>query len=466
MRKLIAPLMLLSALTIAPITHSQELGFTPATNLIAAQAYYIALDGLRVRSTPEEKGKTMGVLNKNERVRIVNPEIINGKFVQVEIIKTTNDMITADKYYVIAEYLSEKIIDYKEFIGKHFIVVNVATETLRLYERQCLDNSCPSKMLMETEVVVGENRDLGKAEIGKGRSILGSYRITGWSKFYQDGASHYPAWWKEGSPELPEPGAGFNQWLRPKIMPKDENGETHGTMRGAFGWYTAFVGPSAYGQWTHGTIGWGEDKDDYVKKTKKLITNIISNPRSSGCTRNNNEAIAYLREMVEVGTPIVKIYARESLFDSRLRDYPDFTQQWDYILTKKAGQKSDRNNVLQSLKIDGYEADAYWAAKRAGAAGMVDPQSPLNQILEVGAYTIDTMPTAYAFTPGEKLGKLEASRGRDGNVYRVKAKNMSYGIYYVDAGILSGYNHPNAILETSGFEDEETPPWMDINNLK
>jgi hypothetical protein len=278
--------------------------------------------------------------------------------------------------------------------------------------------------------------------------------------------THYPSWYKEGSPDVPAPGSSFNQWLKSKYMPLDENGKPSGSMRGAFGWYAALTAPNAYNQWTHGTIGWGEDKDTYIKQTKKLIANIVSDPRSSGCTRNNNEAIAYIRQMVDAGAPMIKIYAREALYDSSLRDYNESSAQWDYILTKKAGQKSDRNEVLQSLGITGKEADSFFAAKRAGAAGIIDPKSPLNQILEIGTYTIDTIPTVTPYTPGEKLGKFEASRGNNGNVYRVKSKNMSNGLFYIDAGILSGYGHPSAILESSGFEDEETPPWMDIRNIK
>lgn len=426
--------------------------------------YFVALNGLRVRSTPEDTGKTMGVLDLNEKVRIVSPEVYNNKYVQIRIVKTYNPMLAAEKYFVNRDYLSNVVIDYKEFTGKYFAIVNIATETLRVYERECIESSCTSKMLMETEVVVGEDVDLPKEEKGKGRSILGSYRVTGWAKFYQDGAAHYPAWYREGYPAIPEPGSGFNKWLRSKLMPEDEKGKTIGVMRGAFGWYAALVAPEAYAQWTHGTIGWGEDKDAYVKKTKKLVTNVISNPRSSGCTRNNNEAIAYIRQLLDTGAPIIKIYAKEALLDPSLSNYTEETKEWSYILTKKPGEKSDREDVLKSLKITGKDADNYWTAKRQGGELIIEPKSPLNQILEVGTYTIDTKPTPIAFTPGEKLGKLERATARKGNVYGVKSKDMSNGVFYVDAGILSDYQHPTAILDVSGFLDEVTPSWMDYNS--
>lgn len=108
------------------------------------------------------------------------------------------------------------------------------------------------------------------------------------------------------------------------------------------------------------------------------------------------------------------------------------------------------------------DVDAFWAAKRNGGELILDPKSPLQQVLEVGTYTLDTQPTVIEYTPGEKLGKLERSVGRKGNVYGVKSKDMSNGTFYVDAGFLAGYEHPKAILDFSGFEDEVSPPWMDI----
>ena len=64
------------------------------------------------------------------------------------------------------------------------------------------------------------------------------------------------------------------------------------------------------------------------------------------------------------------------------------------------------------------------------------------------------------------MGKIKASVGRKGNVYGLDTKDMPTGTYYVDAGILSGYSHPKVKLEVGGFEDEVTPSWMDISNLK
>lgn len=467
MRITTTSIMILSLISILPIKPAlaqyvsddySSYESTPYSN-----EYFVAANGLRVRSSPQDTGKVMGLLNLNDKVQVTG-ELIDNKFVEIQIINSRAAMLPAEKYYVVMQYLSQKQIDFKEFTGKYFIVVNVATETLRLYERQCIDNSCPNKMIMETEVVVGEDKDLTAAEKGKGRSILGSYRITGWAKFYQDEEGHYPAWYKEGYPMPPSiDNNDWRDWFKSKYMPLDANGVAEGKMRGAFGWYTAFAAPNPYNQWTHGTIGWGIDKDQYIQKTKKFMINVVSNPRSSGCTRNNNEAIAFLRQLTETGTPIIKIYARESLLNP---NYGGVSHQWQYVMTKKAAQRADRAEVVKALGLSDADVTKYWNTTRAGGAGVIDPASTLNQILEVGTYNLDTQPSVFPFTPRKKVfGKWRAT-GRNGNVYGLKEEEMSSGVYYVDAGFLSGYHHPRAVLEVSGFMDEETPPWMRYSLLK
>lgn len=428
--------------------------------------YWIAGNSTRVRANPDLKAKVLGELSLNDRVKVINPtQIYNNKFIEVKIVKTYDKIVTSERYFVAIDMLSPKKVDYKEFLGKYFVIVNVATETLRLYERQCADNSCPHKMVFETEVVVGEDKDLPKEEKGKGRSILGSYRVVGWSKFYQDGTGHYPSWYKDGYPMPPAPEASWKEWFSDKYMPVEADGKKHGQMRGAFGWYTAFVEPEAYGQWTHGTLGWGSDHDKFIKKTKQTLINIVSDPRSSGCTRNNNEAIAFIRKWIDVGAPIVKVYAKEEILDPTMKNYSEETKQWNYVLTKNRNHAVDKNEVLASLKINDQDLTAFWEAARGGGQLILDPQSPLNQVLEVGTYVYDAHPDVINYTPGEKLGKLERKIGRKGNVYGVKSTDMQ-GTFYVDAGMLKDYAHPKAVLDVSGFSDEVTPPWMNVNTLK
>lgn len=428
--------------------------------------YYISTNSVRVRSIPDTTGKILGELSLNDKVKVVNPTVIYPQgFIEIRIVRTHDPMEPSEKYFVKAEFISPKVVDYKEFKGKYFVVVNVASETLRLYEKTCADNSCPNKMIMESEVVVGEDVDNAKENKGKGRSILGSYRVIGWTKFYQDPEGHYPAWYREGYPEVPSAEAGWNEWFSKKIMPKDEFGSKSGKVRGAFGWYTAFVTPEPYGQWTHGTLGWGSDKDKFIKQVKKTLINVISDPRSSGCTRNNNEAIAFLRKMIDVGAPIIKIYAREEILDPMLNDYPNPTAEWKYILTKNKSHLVDREDVLKSLKIPSAELDLFWETKQLGGGIIFDPKNPLNDILEVGTYELDSHPDAIPYTPGEKLTKLSRKIGRKGNVYGIKEKEM-HGVFYVDAGVLENYAHPDSVLESAGFSDEMTPPWMNSVNLK
>ncbi len=427
--------------------------------------YYISANSVKVRSTNDGTGKTLGELNLNDKVKIINPTIIKNNLIEVKIVKTYDPIVKSDRYFVNADILVTKYVDYKDFAGKYFVVVNVATETIRLYERVCLDNSCPHKMIMESEVVVGEDINHPKEEKGKGRSILGSYRVTGWSKFYQDPEGHYPSWYKEGYPDAPAPDARWNAWFSNKVMPLDSTGKPHGTMRGAFGWFTAFVAPEPFGQWTHGTLGWGTDKDKFIKKVKTPLINIISDPRSSGCTRNNNEAIAFLRKMIDVGAPIIKIYAKEEILDPTYKNYPSETSDWNYIMTKNRNHAVDRAEVLKALSILPQDLDAFWEAKRGGGQLILDPKSPLNQVIEAGTYQVDTHPDVTPFTPGEKLTKFTRKLGRTGNVYGIKEASM-HGTFYADAGVLDSYAHPDQILEVSGFSDESTPPWMKRENLK
>lgn len=469
MKNPILPLMLLSTMLSFPLAHAQEANLNPTPNttptvdqpVLSDQInYYITNNGVRVRSTPDTAGKVLGMLSLNDKVKIINPTVISStNMIEIRIVKTYDTITPAEKYYVRLDFLSPKIVNYKEFVGKYFVVVNVATETLRLYERDCVDTTCTNKMIMETEVVVGEDVDHPKAEKGKGRSILGSYRVTGWTKFYEDAEKHYPAWYKEGYPDAPEADAGWHDWFSNRFMPKDETGHKHGSMRGAFGWYTAFAGPEPFGQWTHGTLGWGSDKDKYIKRVKKGFINLVSNPRSSGCTRNNNEAIAFLRSMIDVGAPIIKIYAKEDILDRSLRNYTADTKEWNYVLTKNNNHAIESEEVLKSLGITAQDLNSYLQAKEAGGEIILDPKSPYAQVIEAGTYVVDTHPDVIAYTPGEKLGRLERTVGRKGNVYGIKNAEM-HGVFYVDAGLMEGYAHPDTVLEVSGFSDEMTPPWM------
>ena len=465
MKSFLLYLILFTSVMPIPLLNAQET--IPGSIIYNDQSiYFISRNSVRVRSTSDLNGKILGELSLNDKVKIINPTVISASnMIEINIVQTFDPIEKSDKRYINQEFLSSKFLDYKEFVGNYFVIVNVATETLRLYQRICLDNSCPNKMIMETEVVVGEDINHPKEEKGKGRSILGSYRVTGWSKFYQDAEGHYPAWYREGYPDVPAPDASWMEWFSKKAMPKDEKGSRHGKMRGAFGWFTAFVGPEPFGQWTHGTLGWGIDKDKYIKRVKKSLINIISDPRSSGCTRNNNESIAFLRNIIDVGAPIIKIYAKEELLDLTLKNYPKETEDWNYIMPNNRNHAVDRELVLKKLGINFQDLETFLEAKKAGGEIILDPKNALNQVIEAGTYVKDIHPDIVVYTPGEKMGKLGRAIGRKGNVYGIVEKEM-HGIFYVDAGVLDGYAHPNSVLEVSGFADESTPPWMKRSNLK
>tara|TARA_Y100000590_G_scaffold470454_1_gene665146 strand:- start:3519 stop:4913 length:1395 start_codon:yes stop_codon:yes gene_type:complete len=407
--------------------------------LVQGKIYFVSTNGLRVRSSDEVSNNGLGIVNRNDQLRVVNVGPFNGNYVQVEIVKTeANNVIQpSDRYFVSFKYLEEEKIDYKTFKGDLFVVQNIATERLRVYERVCADNSCPHKMVLEAELAVGEDKN------EKVRTWAGSYRLTHWIKFYQDGAAHYPSWYHPSYPKPPKPGKGFMSWMKKKYMPKVD-GKRYGDIRGAFGWYTAFIFPNSNAQWTHGTVGWGVDKKKYIHYTKKWISNVVANPRSSGCSRTDNETIAYLRNILPVGTPFIKIYAKEALLDPTLKGYSPINKKWDYILTtpgsRKNGPTADRNYVLD----EGIAQDKW---------------------IEEGSYDVDQFPTIVEYTPGEDLGRISASLGSKGNVYRVESEKMR-GVFYIDAGFVQGYTLPNhESLIRGGFADEEVGPWMNMDKV-
>lgn len=394
---------------------------------------YYTTTGLIVRN---ESGRRLGLLSKNDKVTVVSLNGLEGKQDYVEITfkrKSYQEIDEAEKYFVSLKYLLDKIVDHKDFDGKYFVIQNIATERLRVYEKSCNSKDvCVNKMIMETEMAVGEDDS-------ENRTRVGSYRITEWWKFYQDHAAHYPSWYRDGYPSPPEQGSSFLKWFKNKYMPK-ENGERKGDMRGAFGWYTAYVGPNHNAQWTHGTVGWGADKDALIKATKSYFTNVFASPRSSGCSRLNNEAIAYLREILPVGTPIVKVYAKEALLNGHRTDYKNKTSNWSYVLTK--------NNAYSTTN---FSADKESVESR---------NVPANRRLEEGTFVMDAYPTMFNFIDGEDVGKMEAKTKTTGNVYRVPEASMK-GVLYVDAGLLEDYAHPrDEKIGKGGFKDEYAPKYM------
>lgn len=401
--------------------------------VIEGQDYYVSTNGLRFRSSDSSSTNSniLGTLFRNDRVRVLeNKDTFSGNYIKVEIISSrTRDFGRGKVGYLSLKYLVEDKIDHQSFDGKYFMVQNVATERLRVYERVCADNSCPHKMILEKEVAMGEDTE------GE-RTMVGSYRITDWRKFYQDGKGLYPSWYDPNYPSIPSPDDGVMSWFKDKHLPPGD-----GQMRGAFGWYTALVGPNHYGQWTHGTIGWGENKDEFISRTKKFFSNLVMSPRSHGCTRVDNETIAYLRQILPIGTPVIKVYAKEKLLDPQRRGYSQSKPTWDYVLTKRGvrrdGQKADRAEVLASDITN-------------------------DEIIEEGTYSINQWPEVIEYRE-YSLFSFMRKIGDKGNLYNVDPEDMK-GVFYIDAGFLENYAHPGD-LPVGGYRNEVTPRFMDARNL-
>ena len=72
----------------------------------------------------------------------------------------------------------------------------------------------------------------------------------------------------------------------------------------------------------------------------------------------------------------------------------------------KSPRHSYRISYIQST-ISGNDLDNFWEVKKGKGEILLDPQSPLNQIIEIGTYKMDVHPDTIEFTPGESVGKLD-----------------------------------------------------------
>lgn len=242
-----------------------------------------------------------------------------------------------------------------------FIVQNLATMKIRVYERLCLLDICSNHMLLEAPMVIGKDED-------KTRSITGSFKIKSWAKFYQDGEKLHEKW---NSKTPPKVGSSRGQWGH----------------QGAFGWYAAILEPNASSQWLHGTIGWGRDQERFILPEVSPNGAVIRN-KSKGCTRVSNQTIAWLRNFVPVGSYVFKIYAKEMIKDSELKKYGKEEKTWTYKFSK------GRDSKISPLE-----------------------NSP-PPFFEEGSYLIDSIPTIY---PSRQ--KSEWIKGEfNGNPYEVEIR--------------------------------------------
>ena len=227
---------------------------------------YVAPDRLRTRTTPDENPElTTEVLERNEPVRIVDPAPVGpDQVVRVEFNDNSAPVpprvaqtpapkaaqvpkktpAKVKQAYVPLKYLKKTpvaITAEQSNADRYIMIQNIATEKLRVYE-VATSPGAPHRLIFETDMIAGEN-DPAKTR----RTSLGSYKIEKWIKFYQDSQGLFPSWYDAKLASVPMPGAGLEAWTQKYLMPNPSD-KSKGLVRGAFGWYTAKIGPNADAQ--------------------------------------------------------------------------------------------------------------------------------------------------------------------------------------------------------------------------
>lgn len=399
-------------------TEGQTAGLTASQQKSGFQAY-VSAEFVNVRTAPEVSPSTLaGGLERNDKVEIVDGALIGPeKFIAIRVLETNTGVAKGQILYIAERYLSGeqvKLEGDQAAASKLFVVTNIATEKVRVYQRCEPTEGCVNKMIFEQDVVAGNDN-------AENRTDVGVYRIDKWEKFYESGP--YAAWYRPGY--LPVPSQGSRQaWFDTEYMPGRKT-----AMRGAFGWYTIKVSPNPNGQWMHGTAGWGKDKKDFIMFKDSFLGGIVSlftNIGSHGCTRIDNESIAYLRQILPVGTPYIKIYAKEAIRGSTPMSYFPAKASWNYIMTKNGygttgnHERADRNEVLAN-------------------------GTPRSQWIEEGTFIADQHPDAAS-----------------GDVYDIGSRNFR-GVFVVDEGTTVDYSHPSK-LAVGGNPSRGLPSFMISNN--
>ena len=306
------------------------------------------------------------------------------------------------------------VITQAQTASKYFIVQNIATEKMRIYEKCTAFAGCAHRMIFETDMVVGKlstDRDLW--------TRVGTYKVEKWVKFYEDGGEAYPSWYDPSYPATPSAGGSYSDWAANSAMPKGQ-----GSLRGAFGWYAAMLSPNPHGQWIHGTIGWGSDGDKFIKQTRGFLANIFTDPRSHGCTRLENRAVAYVQSFITAGTEVFRVYAKEDVIDENLKTYQAQRSpvQFNFMLTRDQVRKDNPNS----------------SAKSAVESRLQDGKISSSDVLEEGTYLANQYPSVMAIT-GQR-----ASSGKSGDTYSL-GQAAFHGTFFVDHGRFTGYDHPEAM---------------------
>ena len=399
-------------------------GEQAATNetLVRGQKVYVTSETLHLRSSPDASpANIVGNVSMNEQLEILDAARVGDQeFIAVRVVSTANSSLAGKTLYTSVKYLSASTSQRLspstgsvEVSGEqdHFVIVNVATEMIRLYQRCHAPEACKNKMLMEFHGTVGNN------STGM-RSDVGVYKTMKWTKFYEV-PGEYAGWFRPGYPDLPKVGSR-GAWLSKKSSPPGFSGP-----RGAFGWYTVFVGPNNDGQWMHGTTGWGADKNHMVRFQDSFLgglADLFAKLGSHGCTRLSNEAVAFMRSNLPVGAYVMKVYAKESLNDTRLAGYPAKGDlgHFPYIITKSGYGKNNSQHELASRDV------------------VLADGTSKSDWLEQGTFDYDRTPTPAS-----------------GDHYNIGGFR---GVFNVDEGTLSSdYRHPeNRKLTVAGYPGRES----------
>lgn len=396
------------------------------------QTIFVKANAVNFRATPEPKGKYLETLNQGDALKITDLLLqTNTDFVQVKVISGSAGAKAAGLGYISLRLvtLNPSAEDAPIENTKYFVIQNVATERTRVYERCTEGPDCANKLILETEMVAGRPEEGNEKDRYAFVTMLGKGLIARWIKFH--GNEIYPPWYSasdelgNGKLNLPPP-HNLSSWF------VKYNGQT--TNKGAFGWYKAELYPAdgVAQQWIHGTIGWGADQDDAIEATRGFWINVFANPGSHGCTRLENQAVAFMRSFLPVGTPVFRIYAREAHAKK-----PELVQKkwwkpaepanlpagsWEWILTK-----------VGAGNINGLTADAAEVSRQK----LSD-----SAILERGVFHYSRTPKAVPLnyleraSSGKSGDRYELTEGDDENVGRFK------GLYLVDEGRLFQYQHP------------------------
>lgn len=288
-----------------------------------------------------------------------------------------------------------------------FVIANIATQKLRLYQQVCKGETCKNVMVMETPMVVGKDDK-------ESRSTLGTTVALYWAKLYTDGDKKYPPW---GSIKpLPHPGSPYEAW----------NGKG-----GDFGVYTLITAASLIdpkkpfdqnnplkdeknlktdGQFLHGTKMWPSDGEVPILPYKDASGKLIQR-ESHACNRVSNQAILFLRNFLdtEKGIYFIKVYALEE--------------------GPRQGSKIDH---FRYIFTDGKDQGSYNLGNTNGG-----------EVIESGVFDYETRPVAIPMTePGKASPKHPFI-----NPYKVPLKDFK-GKFLVEEGILTDdYKVPSKLKE-------------------